>query len=82
MDTSPKWVLETKRGWGMLIAAVVMIVPFVNQYLGLGIDAAVVGTLGETVTKLIDAVAAVVATVLMIWGMWRPTAPLTLLPPK
>ena len=82
----PKWALATKRGWGMLLAGVSTVLPFVNEYTkgkwGVSIDAPVVALAGEVGANLIDAVGLAVGYGLWIWGTFRPSAPLTVLPPK
>jgi hypothetical protein len=81
----PKWAMETKRGWGMLLTFVGTAMPFVTlmakQYLGVNIDAPMIALVGEAVNQLIDSVAVVSGVVLWVWGSFRPTssAPLSLL---
>lgn len=82
----PKWALETKRGWGMALTFLGTAMPFVTvmakQYFDINIDAAMVAVVGEAVSQLIDSVAVVAGVVLWVWGSFRPTAPLQLVPVK
>ena len=76
----PKWVLSTKRGWGMVITGLTVAVPLIAQFTGLPLDQAVVNTVGQTVATGIDVVGTLVGVGLWIYGSFRPTAPLKLLP--
>lgn len=81
----PKWVMSTKRGWGMLLTFVSTMLPMLNIWLsgkGINIDGPMVAIFGEAVTQLIDAIGLVVGVALWVWGSFRPTAPVTVLPPK
>jgi hypothetical protein len=81
----PKWALETKRGWGMLIVFAGTVVPFINMYgaqYGIHIEPPMVALLGEAVGSVISSVGVAVGAVLWVWGSMRPTAPITALPPK
>jgi hypothetical protein len=79
----PKWMLETKRGWGMVLTFIGTTLPFVSmlahQYLGVKIDAPMVALVGEAVNQLIDSAAVVIGVFLWVWGSFRPTAPIALL---
>jgi hypothetical protein len=79
----PKWALETKRGWGMVITFVTTVLPIVNTWVsakwGIQLDAPFVMAFGEAVTSMIDSVGLVVGLALWFVGSMRPTAPLTLL---
>lgn len=82
--TKPKFILDTKRGWGMLITGVAAMVPFLSYYVeawtGVKLDAAMVAMLGEAGVMVIDAAATVVGVGLWVWGSFRPTAPLVVNP--
>jgi hypothetical protein len=81
----PKWVLSTKRGVGMLLTFLTTLLPFLSGWAatkGVHIDAPMVALFGQVIGGVIDAVGTLVGFGLMIWGMWRPTAPLAALPPK
>lgn len=81
----PKWVLSTKRGWGMLITFVSTMLPVVSVWLaakGINIEPGMVTQLGEAVGNLIEQVGVVVGLVLWVWGSFRPTAPITMVPPE
>lgn len=84
--TAPKWVFATKRGWGMALTFLASVLPFVNvfvkKYTGIEIDAPMVSLVGEAVTHLIDSVGLAVGVALWVWGSFRPTAPLTVMPTK
>jgi hypothetical protein len=82
MENEPKWFLMTKRGVGMAIAAALVVLPFANQYFGLHLDVTVVKALGDSLSSWLDVSLKVFSAVLMVWGMFRPTGPLTVLPPK
>jgi hypothetical protein len=77
----PKWWLDTKRGIGMAMAAAGTIVPLLAGYMGVTIDAATVGQLAAEIAKWFDVTWNVIAYGLMIYGMWRPSAPLSLTKP-
>lgn len=83
---APKWVLSTKRGWGMVLTFAGSLLPFVNMWVkaktGIEIDAPMVALIGEAMANAIDAVGVLVGVLLWVWGSFRPTAPLTVLPPK
>jgi hypothetical protein len=80
---TPKWVLETKRGWGMVLTFATTVLPIVNSWVsakwGVSLDAPFVMALGDAVTSMIDSVGLVIGLVLWFVGSMRPTAPLTLL---
>jgi hypothetical protein len=81
----PKWALETKRGWGMVLTFAGTVMPMVNMWLatkGVHVDAPMITLFGEAVNQLIDSVAVVAGVALWVWGSFRPTAPVTVLPPK
>lgn len=81
----PKWVLSTKRGWGMFITFVMTLLPMLNVWLtskGIEISAPMVQLVGSGVAGVIDAVGILIGIALWVWGSFRPTAPLTVLPPK
>jgi len=79
---APKWVLSTKRGWGMVLTFVGTALPFVNvyatQWLGHPLDAGMVALVGQSVTNFIEAVGQVAGVALWVYGSFRPTAPLQL----
>jgi hypothetical protein len=82
----PKWAMATKRGWGMALTFAGTLLPFVNMWVknktGVEIDAPMVALVGEAVGGVIDAVAVATGVVLWVWGSFRPSAPITVLPPK
>lgn len=82
----PKWALETKRGWGMVLTFAGTLMPVITiyskQWFGVAIDAPMVALVGEAVSGVIDAVAVAAGVVLWVWGSFRPTAQINVLPPK
>lgn len=84
--SQPKWVPTTKRGVGMILAFFTTLLPFISGYVkvhyGVTLDAPLVALFGEVLTNLITTVGTVVGFVLWVWGSFRPTGPLTVLPPK
>lgn len=81
----PKWVMTTKRGWGMFITFVVTLLPMLNLWLaskGWEVTIPMVQTIGSAGVGVIEAVGFAVGVALWVWGSFRPTAPLTVLPPK
>lgn len=76
----PKWVLTTKRGWGMVLTGLTVVLPFVSQFTGVPLDPGIVSAVGQTVATGIDVAGALAGLTLLIWGAFRPTAPLKLLP--
>lgn len=81
----PKWWLETKRGWGMLITAVMGLItyagPLLSQWTGIPIDAAFVGLVGQVVANLLEAIGFCIGFYLWVVGSFRPTAPITVTKP-
>lgn len=77
----PKPFEATKRGWGLIAAAVAAVLPYVNGLIaditGIHIDAPIVALVGEAVTRIIDAVGVGAGVALFVWGSIFPTAPLT-----
>jgi hypothetical protein len=81
----PKWALETKRGWGMVLTFAGTVVPFINLYgakYGVNIEPPMIALFGEAVGNVISAVGVATGVVLWVWGSMRPTAQITTLPPK
>jgi hypothetical protein len=82
----PKWVAETKRGWGMILTFAGTVLPMVNMWVqsktGVAIDAPMVALFGEAVNNVISSVGTFVGVCLWVWGSFRPTAPVTLMPRK
>jgi len=78
----PKWVLATKRGWGMTITGLTSLLPLLDTWVsmkwGVHISAPVVDLVGQAGTHVLDAIGMAVGVVLWVWGSFRPTAPLTL----
>jgi hypothetical protein len=82
---APKWALETKRGWGMLLTFAGTLVPFINMFgakYGITVEAPMVALFGEAIGNVISSVGVATGVVLWVWGTMRPTAPITALPPK
>ena len=83
---APKWVLSTKRGWGMLLTFAGTALPFVNMYanqwFGVHIDAPMISLVGDSVTNLLNDFGTFVGVCLWVYGSFRPTAPLQALPVK
>lgn len=82
---APKWVMSTKRGWGMALTFVSTLMPMINVWLagwGVHLDAPMVALIGEAGTQLIDSLGLAVGVALWVWGSFKPTAPLTVAPPK
>lgn len=85
-DITPTvWVLNTKRGWGMLIVGatgfVNFISPIIEQYTGIKIDAPMLATIGDVGQQVIEHAAYIVGGLLMVWGMFRPTGDLSIKKP-
>ena len=81
----PKWVMETKRGWGMVLTFAGTVVPLVNLYgaqYGIHIEPPMIALFGEAVGNVISSVGVAIGVVLWVWGSFRPTAPLNAMPPK
>jgi len=81
---APKWMMATKRGWGMVIAGLSAGLPMFSWWLagkGINVDLPMITLFGETVSQMLDSVGLVVGFVLWVWGSMRPTAPITVLPP-
>lgn len=79
----PKFVLSTKRGWGMVITAVTTAIPVVNLFgasKGIHIDGPMVALVGQSVGAALDAIGVACGVMLWVWGSFKPTAPLTLFP--
>lgn len=82
---APKWIFATKRGWGMVITFVTTMLPMLNVWMsgmGYSIDPGLVSLVGETGAQLLDTVGLVIGVALWVWGSFRPTAPITVLPPQ
>lgn len=77
----PKWFLDTKRGIGMVMAAMPPLVGFVGAYFGVTVDVATVGTLVTGVVDWVGFGIQVVGYGLWAYGSMYPTAPLTLMRP-
>jgi hypothetical protein len=81
----PKWVMATKRGWGMLLTFAGTVVPLINLYgaqYNIHVEPPMVSLLGEAVGNVISSVGVAAGVVLWVWGSFRPTAPVTVAPPK
>ena len=76
----PKWWLQTKRGWGMVITFVTAVLPvfgvWVSSLLGVDITPDLVSALDSVVLRWIEASGTVLGLALWVWGSFRPTAPL------
>jgi len=77
----PKWWLATKRGWGILLAGGATFIPMVATLVGLPIDASTVGVGGEIVTNWLESTGQLIGFGLLVWGSFRPTAPLSVTKP-
>lgn len=82
---APKWVPTTKRGIGMIVTFFTAVLPILSGWLatkGVHIDAPMVALFGQALGNVVDAVGTFVGLVLWVWGSFKPTAPLAVLPPK
>lgn len=77
----PKWWLDTKRGIGMAMLALGQAVPIIGAWFGVTVDAAMVGDLAANIAQWFDVTWNVIGGVLLLWGSWRPTAPLSFTKP-
>jgi hypothetical protein len=82
---APKWMMYTKRGWGMLIAGLAAGLPAISWWLeskGIHIDLPMIKVFGEAVSNAMDSIGLVIGFGLWFWGSMRPSAPLTVFPPS
>lgn len=82
METEPKWMLATKRGWGLVIMGAGFALPLLAGYMGITYDPGAVNTLAADGVAWVAATGKLVGSVMALYGMFRPTAPMTVLPPK
>lgn len=79
MDTNT-FILASKRGWGLIIMGLGFGLPVLATYLGVTYDANAVNTFAADGVNLIGQGFKFVGSALALWGMFRPTGKLVILP--
>jgi hypothetical protein len=77
-----KFFLKSLAIWGTIVTGASAILPTVSAAFGYKINPADILQLGDGVTALINAGAAVVGTFMILRGRFRASAPLSLTPVK
>ncbi len=75
--TSAKWWLQSKTIWGALVTAAATLLPVIGPAIGLELPGEMVRQLGDQALVAIQAVSALLGTVLTIYGRVTATAALT-----
>lgn len=75
-DAAPKWWGNSVTIWGALISGLSVVLPVLGPALGLDITTDIVRQLGDEVAIAFQAVAAVVGTLLTIYGRVRASQPI------
>lgn len=73
---NPKWWGQSMTIWGAIMTAAAAILPTIGPVIGLDLNAAIIRELGEQLVAVAQAVAALVGTVLTIYGRARAVQPL------
>lgn len=72
-----KWWLQSKTVWGALISALATFVPVLGALLGIDLSGDVVRQAGEQAMGALQAITALVGTLLTIYGRFKADGPLS-----
>ena len=72
-----KWILISKRFWGLLTMLMAVMIPWMNTTFGTNIDMLAWTGLSDAVVSMIDTVAVAFGFLLTFWGSWTAQAPLS-----
>ena len=76
-ETTTKWWGHSITIWGTIVSALAVVVPAVGPAVGVDISGDLVQNAGDDVVSAIQAVAALVGTLMTIYGRVRATQPIT-----
>ena len=76
-ETTTKWWGHSITIWGTIVSALAVVVPAVGPAVGVDISGDLVQNAGDDVVSAVQAVAALVGTLMTIYGRVRATQPIT-----